>query len=573
MKNYHFLLLALFLISCNQNEIADSIITNADIYFPESRGDLRSNHTAAIKDGLILASGTDAEMKAYEGKNTLIINAENQFLMPGFIEGHGHFSGLGRMLNGLNFLQDTSWADILEKVKSKVENTPKGNWIEGRGWHQEKWKIPFRNVVSGYPTSEDLDSISPDHPVILFHASGHGLFANRAAMDIAGIDKEFPNPTGGNIIRGPFGEATGVFEENAQHLIRDHYKNFQQKMTEEELKARWINWIESAEEECLRKGITSFQDAGSSYNDIKWYKELANNNELDLRLWVMLRHSYDDMNGNMAGLPVKDVGEGFFTCKAIKTEVDGALGAHGAWLLNPYEDRPNFVGQNTTTIEEVSRIATLATQHNMQLCVHAIGDRANREVLDIMEREYGKVSSENPDLRWRIEHAQHLSLSDIPRFKSIGVIASMQGIHCTSDAPFVEKRLGEKRSREGAYPWRSLLDAGVVIANGTDAPVEDVDPIASFYASVTRKRVDSGMTFFTEQSMTREEAIHSYTLGNAFAAFEEDVKGSIEIGKYADLVLLSKNLLTCSDDEILEAKVLKTIVGGKIKYESVKGLN
>jgi len=238
-----------------------------------------------------------------------------------------------------------------------------------------------------------------------------------------------------------------------------------------------------------------------------------------------------------------------------------------AWLLNPYEDRPNFVGQNTTTVDEVSRIAKLATKHNMQLCVHAIGDRANREVLDIMQREYATRTESNPDLRWRIEHAQHLSTSDIPRFKSIGVIASMQGIHCTSDAPFVEKRLGEKRSREGAYPWRSLLDAGVVIANGTDAPVEDVDPIPSFHASVTRKRADSGLVFFKEQSMTRAEALHSYTLGNAYAAFEENVKGSIEIGKYADLVLLSNNLLLCSDEEILETKVLKTIVAGEVKFE------
>ncbi len=569
MKFLHLSLIIICLLSsCTQIEVADTIIINADILHLDSL--TKANSALAIKNGKIIAIGSDEEITKLKDESTAVINADQKFLMPGFIEGHGHYSGLGRMLNGLNFLQDTSWADILSKVEAKVAETPKGNWIIGRGWHQEKWKVPFENSVSGYPTSEELDQIAPNHPVLLVHASGHGLFANRSAMDLAGIDKEFPNPTGGKIIRGPFGQATGMFEENAQDLIRTPYNKFQQSMTSEELKNRWMHWIKTAEEECLKKGITSFQDAGSSYQDIEWYSELAKNGSLNLRLWVMLRHSYEDMYKRMDGLPIKDLGDGFFTCKAIKTEVDGALGAHGAWLLDPYEDRPNFIGQNTTTVDEVSRIATLATKHNMQLCVHAIGDRANREVLDVMEREYAKNSEKEPDLRWRIEHAQHLAVSDIPRFKSIGVIASMQGIHCTSDAPFVEKRLGEKRSREGAYPWRSLLDAGVVIANGTDAPVEDVDPIPSFHASVTRTRSDNGFTFFKEQSMTRAEALYSYTLGNAYAAFEESNKGSIDIGKYADLVLLSNNLLSCSDEEILETKVLKTIVAGEIKYDSEK---
>ena len=281
----------------------------------------------------------------------------------------------------------------------------------------------------------------------------------------------------------------------------------------------------------------------------------------------MLRHSYEEMNENLEQFPIIDAGNHFFTCRSIKTEVDGALGSYGAWLLKSYNDKQHFVGQNTTTIEEVTNIARLAAKNDLQLCVHAIGDRANREVINIFEKNI----KDNPskDWRWRIEHAQHLHPEDIPRFKKWGIIASMQGIHCTSDAPFVVDRLGEKRAREGAYPWRSLLDAGVLIANGTDAPVEDVDPLESFYASVTRKRADTGIEFFTEQKMTREEGLYSYTLGNAFAGFEEKNKGSLEKGKLADVTVLTKDLRDCDDMEILEAEVIYTIVGGEVKFEKL----
>jgi predicted amidohydrolase YtcJ len=279
----------------------------------------------------------------------------------------------------------------------------------------------------------------------------------------------------------------------------------------------------------------------------------------------MLRHPLEELKGHMEGLPIIRSGTDMFTCRAIKSEVDGALGSFGAWLLAPYSDKPGFTGQNTTTIYDVKGITDIALAHNMQMCVHAIGDRANRVVLDIFENAL-TTSPDSQSLRWRIEHAQHLHPADIPRFKHLGVIASMQGIHCTSDAPFVVKRLGEERARTGAYAWRSLLDQGVIIANGTDAPVERVDPLPSLYASVTRKRIDNGQVFFNEQSMTRAEAIYSYTLGNAYAAFEEDIKGSLEPGKWADIVLLSRNIFTCDEDSIPDAKVLMTMVGGKVKF-------
>jgi predicted amidohydrolase YtcJ len=262
-----------------------------------------------------------------------------------------------------------------------------------------------------------------------------------------------------------------------------------------------------------------------------------------------------------------DVGNHFFTSRAIKGYLDGALGSFGAWLLDSYDDKPDFHGQNVTPLNEMEDIAKLAAKHDLQFCVHAIGDRGNREMLDLYEKIF-KANPDKSDFRWRIEHSQHIDPVDIPRFSQLGVIAAMQAIHCTSDAPFVIKRLGVKRAREGAYPWRSLLDAGAIVTNGTDAPVEDVNPIDSYYASVTRKKTHSGMAFFPEQSMTREEALKSYTLSNAYAAFEDKDKGSLEVGKLADVTVLSKNLLTCSDKEILDTKVLYTIIGAKVKYSA-----
>ncbi len=550
--------------SSNSSQLADTIIINANIESVDK--EVKDISAIAIKEGRILQTGDQSSLEKYRGETTTIIDAKNSFLMPGFIEGHGHFSGLGKSLIKLNLLKSPNWQTIVKQVEEKVKVAKPGEWIEGRGWHQEKWNEALDKNISGYPYHYDLSEVSPDNPVILYHASGHGLFANEKAMALAGVNKETPSPSGGTIVKDIGGNPIGVFEERAMTSIRSAYNEYLATIPEEELLAQWHEGLVLAQKECLAKGITSFQDAGSSFQEIEGYTQLAEAGKLDLRLWAMIRHSYEDMKGNLSGFPILNAGNHFFTARSIKSEVDGALGAFGAWLLKPYADKDNFHGQNTTDIKEVQRIAGLAREHDLQLCVHAIGDRANRVVLDLYESEYNKVE-DSGNMRWRIEHAQHLDPVDIPRFASLGVIASMQGIHCTSDAPFVVKRLGEQRAKYGAYPWRSLIDAGALVANGTDAPVEDVDPIPSFYASVTRKRADSGLEFFPEQRMTRMEAIHSYTLGNAFAAFEENDKGSITEGKLADFVLLDKDLRSCTDAEILETKVLMTIVNGQIKYQ------
>ena len=564
-NKFLFLLLVIFLFSaCENTEVADTIFLNGDFYTVNKN---QPRATAiAIKNGRIIGIGNDEIQQKFSGENTELKDLNGAFAMPGFIEGHAHFSGLGNSLMNLNFLKSKNWNEIVSMVEERAKTAKKGEWITGRGWHQEKWNETPKKQVLGYPYHYELSDISPDNPVVLRHASGHSLFANKAAMDLVGISIETPNPIGGEIVRGDNKEAIGVFEETAMDAFQDAYDAHLLTLSPEENEERWYKSIELAEQNCLENGITSFQDAGSTFIELDRYEKMAEAGELDVRLWAMIGAREENLAEGAKNFPVIDAGDNFFTCRAIKAYADGALGAFGAWMLKPYNDKPDAHGQNVTPIPDLKRVAALSFDNDLQMCIHAIGDRANRLVLDIYEENFNRDTTKN-DLRWRIEHAQHINPKDIPRFKEMGVIASMQGIHCTSDAPFVEKRLGTERARTGAYPWRSLLDAGVVIANGTDAPVEDISAIESFYASVTRKRADTGMEFFPEQRMTRAEAIHSYTLGNAFAAFEEANKGSLEVGKLADLVVLSKDLEKCADEEVLETEILMTVVGGEVKFE------
>jgi predicted amidohydrolase YtcJ len=329
--------------------------------------------------------------------------------------------------------------------------------------------------------------------------------------------------------------------------------------------------IRLATEECLSHGVTTFHDAGESFGTIDRFKQLAARGELAVRLCVMIGESNDALAERLPEYRIVGFGNHHLTVRAIKRFIDGALGVHGAWLLEPYDDLPESRGLNTTPVDSIRRTARLAAEHGFQLCVHAIGDRANRVTLDVFEEVF-KEHPAKTDLRWRIEHAQHLDPADVPRFERLEVIASMQGVHATSDAPFVVERLGTERARTGAYAWRTLLESGAVISNGTDAPVEDVDPIQCFYASVTRRLAD-GTTFFPEQRMTRREALRSYTIDAAYAAFEEDLKGSLTPGKLADVVVLSHDIMTVPEKEILQTRVLYTIVGGKVLYEPTGGAN
>ncbi len=563
MKNILFALLALGLGCSDPNAKgpATLVLLNGNFFTADST---QAQATAvAIRGDSILFVGNDADAKALVGANTQVLDLQGAFAMPGFIEGHGHFQGIGQSLQQLNLMHTRSWNEIVGLVAEKVKTTPAGEWIEGRGWHQEKWTESPGRTVNGYPYHDALSAVSPNHPVLLKHASGHSLFANANAMQLAGISRETPDPVGGRIVRDASGNLTGVFEENAMDLIEQPYIAWKNKRSAAEKQAAFDKTTALAARECLAKGITSFQDAGSSFWEIDQYRRLAENGQLPLRLWVMIGQPQPEDYPKLAAFPQIGLGNGYLTVRAVKAYLDGALGSYGAWLLEPYADKPGHYGQNTTPVEQIIGLAQQCRLHGLQLCVHAIGDRANREVLNIYEKHRPGAADGG---RWRIEHAQHLDPQDIPRFGQLGVIASMQAIHCTSDAPFVVKRLGEQRARAGAYAWRSLLDAGAHLANGTDAPVEDVDPLPCLYAAVTRKRADTGLEFFPEQCMTRQEALCSYTRWNAYAAFEEPEKGILAVGKRADIVVLSKDLLHCPPTDILAAKVLKTIVGGQLRY-------
>lgn len=558
-----FLFTAAFIFSmCTKEKPADLILHHANIYTVDTL--LPSAKAMAIRDGKFIYVGDDAGVEKYKDNTTVIIDAGGRFIMPGFIEGHGHFSSLGSSLIYLNFSKTKSWNEIVSMVAEKVKQSKPGDWILGRGWHQEKWTEPLFASVHGYPMHDLLTAVSPENPVLLEHASGHGAFANKKAMDLAGISNETPDPKGGSVVRDNQNNPIGMFEETAQGIVYQAYNTYVENLPDSINHALWLQKVKKATDECLHKGVTSFQDAGSGLIELDNYKKLAESNALNLRLWVMIRESSKNLaNDQLNMFPWIGMGNDHLTVRAMKAMVDGALGSYGAWLLAPYADRTDhFYGQNTSGVDEIDKQASLCMAHNLQLCVHAIGDRANREVLDIMEHQMNQNPARH-DLRWRIEHAQHIDTADIPRFGRLGVIASMQAIHCTSDAPFVEKRLGSFRARYQSYPWRSLLRSGALVTNGTDTPVEDVDPIQSFYASVTRKRADNGLEFYPEQKLSREEGIYSYTLANAYAAFEENIKGSIKAGKLADFIVLSDDLVHCPDSSILSTRVLRTFIGGK----------
>jgi predicted amidohydrolase YtcJ len=513
----------------------------------------------AARGGKIIAVGDNERVSKLIGAETEVISLDGRLAIPGFIEGHGHFVGLGKSKMTLDLTKAETWEDIIRQVKQAAQTTPRGEWIIGRGWHQSKWKKTPEPNVDGCPIHTKLSAVTPHHPVLLTHASGHMSIANAAAMRMANVNASTPDPRGGEILRDQSGNPIGVFRETAQSLVGPRGNDPARK--DRDLKKA----IELAMQECLTKGITSFQDAGSSFETIDIFKQLAEAGQLKIRLWVMVGGENSRMARLLPKYRMIGVGDDHLTVRAIKRFIDGALGAHGAWLLAPYNDLPSSVGLNTSSVESIRRTAELARKYDFQLCVHAIGDRANREILNIFEDAL-RDQPDGTSRRWRVEHAQHLHPDDIPRFSQLGVIASMQGVHCTSDAPYVIKRLGHQRAAEGAYVWQSLIQSGAIVVNGTDAPVEDVDPIACFYASVTRK-LPSGAAFFPEQRMTREQALRSYTTNAAYAAFEEHVKGSLSPGKLADIVVLSRDIMTCPDEEILQAKVVYTIVGGDILYE------
>lgn len=510
----------------------------------------------AITAGRISAVGSSAEVLALKGPRTEVIDLQGATVVPGLKESHGHFVGIGQARMVLDLVGTKSWDEVVARVAAAAKTRPKGAWIVGRGWHEGKWETKPAREVRGFPPHGALSAVSPDHPVYLVRADGHAGFANAQAMALMKITKETKAPAGGDIIRDANGQATGVFIDTAQRLIQPPGSS------EQDVREA----IRLATEECLRKGITFFDDAGADLRTIALYQELAAKNQLGLRLYAMIR-GLDNLK--KFGAPQPGGPDSFLSIRSLKLSIDGALGSRGAKLLEPYVDDPGNTGLWVTDPAVVREAALFGIEHGFQVNVHAIGDAGNRAVLDAFEAAF-KAHPEKKDARFRDEHSQILDESDIPRFGKLGVIASIQGIHGTSDLPWASERLGEARVLEGAYVWQKLKKSGAVLINGTDAPVEDVDPIKSYYASVTRQS-ETGVPpggYQPDQKLTRLEALKSYTKDAYWASFAEANGGTIGPGKWADLTVLSRDILSVPDEEILKARVLYTIVNGKIAYRS-----
>ncbi|HJU41565.1 MAG TPA: amidohydrolase [Vicinamibacterales bacterium] len=518
----------------------------------------------AVKGDRIAAVGSNADMRRYVGPATQVIDLRGQLAIPGLIESHGHFMNFGLSKMTLDLMDVKNWDEIVSIVAAAARQAKPGEWILGRGWHQEKWSSVPQPNVEGFPFHDELSKVSPNNPVMLTHASGHASFVNAAAMASAGLTAQTPDPPGGEILKDQSGRPTGLLRETASGIVGRALDAWRANKTPEERLADARRQIELATQGSLEAGITSFHDAGANFNTIDLFTHAAAEGRLGVRLWVMIRDSNDNLRARLGRYKAVGLHNNMLTIAAIKVTADGALGSRGALLLEPYTDSPSSTGLATVPIESIADTAKIAIDNGVQLCVHAIGDRANREVLNVYERTFAQYPAQK-DLRWRIEHAQHLHPADIPRFGKLGVIAAMQGIHATSDAPFVVARLGPARAQSGAYVWQSLIQTGAIVANGTDVPVERIDPMASLHATITRKTKD-GSVFYGDQKMTRAQALKSYTWNGEYAAKEESLKGSLTPGKLADITVLSKDIMTIPEDEIPTAKAVYTIVGGKVAF-------
>ena len=533
----------------------------------------------AVAGHKIIAVGNNEEIGAYINADTQVIDLAGRMAMPGFIEGHGHFMSLGRSKQILDLTDITSWHQAVSRVAAAVDSAEPGEWIFGRGWHQDKWERVPEGAIDGVPLNNTLNLISPNNPVLLGHASGHAAFANDAALQAAGITDATADPDGGTILRAESGRATGLLRETAQRLVASAGAEYESRRSADEVERLKREQVFLASAEALANGVTSFQDAGADFATIDFFKQLEAEGALPIRLYVMVRgESNAEMEQLLPSYYMPAEENDFLTVRSIKRQLDGALGAHGAWLLAPYVDLPSTSGLVLESVEDIEETARLAVKYGYQVNTHAIGDRANRETLDLYQRAFASAQAADQelsanadqdlvqDLRWRVEHAQHIDPADVPRFGELGVIAAIQGVHSISDGPWVPSRLGEARTKLTSYPWRDLIDSGAVVANGTDVPVEAIDPIASYYASVSRM-TNSGEKFYPEQAMTRVEALASYTINNAFAAFEEAHKGSLTPGKLADIVVLSQNILSVDEEQIPNTLVDMTIVAGQVRYQ------
>jgi predicted amidohydrolase YtcJ len=536
---------------------ADLVLVNGNIYTVDNA----RPHVSALaaRGGRIVFIGSDAEARSLARSTTRVVDLHGQTVLPGFIDAHAHLVGLGDQLRRVNVAGATSYEEVVNRVKAWAKDVKPGQWIQGRGWDQNRWPS------KAFPTHDALSRAFPNNPVVLERIDGHAVLANARAMELAKITTTTTDPAGGRIIRTRTGAPSGVFVDNAQSLVD---RAIPAATREETRKA-----ILAAIAECNRWGLVGVDDAGEPASVIAIYEELARAGNYNLRNYVMLSDPGEP--GSAAGRanrylqrgPQSELYDGHLWIRAIKLYADGALGSRGAALLAPYSDEPSNSGLLVSKPEHIRAMAEMGLRRGFQVNVHAIGDRGNRIVLDAFEAALKTVPK--ADHRFRIEHAQVLSPSDIPRFARLGVIPSMQATHQTSDMRWAESRVGPQRIG-GAYAWRSLLNTGVIVPNGTDFPVEEVNPLLTFHAAVTRQDPTNWPAggWHPEQKMTREEALQSMTIWPAYAGFQEGVLGSLSPGKYADFVVLDRDIMKVPATEILRSRVISTWIGGKAVYQA-----
>ena len=541
----------------SQVEPADLVLQNGNVYTANDK----SPHAQAIvvKGDRVVFVGSNSDAQKYVGKGTRVVDLHGNTVLPGMADAHQHLSGVGFREMTLNLEGTTSLEDFLAKVKARVEQAKPNEWVTGRGWIETHWRPPV------FPTRWDLDKVAPNNPVILGRADGHGAVANSAALKIAGVDKNTPNPFGGEISKDKeTGEPNGMLLDAAQGLVRRRVPPTTREDDERAV-------VEGVKRD-IQLGWTEIQDAGGSYDDVELFKKLYGSGEIKLRIYKAVYGPGANADRLLKEGPIIGDFQNRLTVRTIKVVSDGALGSRGAALLAPYSDAPDTSGFLTVKAEELRPMLIDALRQGIQVETHAIGDRANRFIVDEYEKALNAVpvaqrKIANP--RWRVEHAQIVNPADIPRFAKLGIIPSMQPSHAIGDLFFAPSRLGFSRLA-GAYAWESFIKSGVVVPGGSDAPVERGEPMIEFYAAVARKDQKGFSTegWHPEEAVTREQALKMFTVWPAYAAFEEKLRGSIEPGKLADLTILSADIMKIPELEILKTHCVMTVIGGEIVYQA-----
>ena len=539
-------------MACSNKKQADLVIIGGKVATVDD--DFSITEAVAIQDEKIIFVGANEEAKKYIGSKTKVIELRGELVLPGLIDSHGHLTGYGKSLEHIDLVGTKSYQEVIDLVKDQVKLVESGEWILGRGWDQNDWEI------KEFPQHQALSNLTPNNPVVLSRIDGHAILVNQKALEIAEINKSTSDPVGGKIIRDSNGLLSGIFIDNAEKLITDYVPKYSTE--------KILSIITNAANRCAELGLTGVGDAGIPISRIDDFKFLIDNNKMPIRINAMLTDTVvSDMFGFLQKYKIDSYGNDFLRVKSIKLYADGALGSRGAALLEPYSDDPENIGLIVTDNSHMLEVCKAALESDFQVCTHAIGDKAIRTMLDV----YEEALQENPnaDHRFRIEHSQIVNLSDVSRYADLGVIPAMQPTHAVSDMPWTEDRIGAERVK-GAYAFRSFLNEGITIPCGSDFPVETNNPLIGIYHAITRQDENENPKggWLPEQKMTIEEAIKGYTIWAAYAAFQEDILGSIEVGKYADFTILDKDILTIEPVEILNTRPIYTIVGGEIQYQA-----